>query len=509
MQDILTIDATLEPAVVTVARVVGRSVEVIESHRIDLLGAFSRENLFKRSATDAASPESEVPPGPDTPSSPSSSGGATPLPADLLAPVKTPWTASVLIIPAWDYHSLNLDLPFGDTKNIRKVIDLEVQDVVPFDLEEFLIQHHTVSPSMGSPSTGGAFDVHVSLIPRVVLQNILRACAPSGIEPVVVSTPSSAVGALYHLAPDSVPENSAVILSRPPFFGVAISFDGILRTDRLIDRSILNGSTDAREQVLSELKLTLAAAERRYQRTVERVFLLGDGYSTGEIQQALARNVEALDLSFVKGSSSPDTALPAMSAVFAQDTQAPSILTNFRTREFAYSVRLSELVRGLRSLAPFALGLALVILISTGATWWIREHRIGGIEGAIRDQIMAVIPELTAEPGREFEALQVEFAQIDRDLKNLGSPAATSPLEALVAVSRDLPAAAGSTVQSVDIKGNKMTFEVTVPKYGAGESIQKALEKRRQVYCRVRRESGGSSPQAGPIAYRFEVWLCE
>jgi len=230
MQSVLSIDATNEPAIVAVTRLDGTTIEVLETHRISLA-----KGLTPTPAGDAARGD-----GTNAPEQPK---------LDFTTMVRSPWTSAVVIIAGDQYHSLNLDLPFNDSRRLNKIIDLEVQDLVPFDVDEFVLQHRTVSTNQN-----GTFDVHVSIMPRARLATILAACREGGIEPAVLSTATSVVGVLPKLYP-SFPRDAVVVMYRSPVYYVTFMLDGEVRSDRIIDHSILNGDTSSPTAALTEIRL--------------------------------------------------------------------------------------------------------------------------------------------------------------------------------------------------------------------------------------------------------------
>lgn len=485
MQSVLSIDATTEPAIVAVTRLGGADIEVLETHQVPLA----------RGLTPTPSSQTPVEGAGD---------GEKPSPLDLTSMVKSPWTSAVVIIPGEQYHSLNVDLPFNDPRRINKIIDLEVQDLVPFDVDEFILQHRTVNTN-----ADGTFDVHVSIMPRARLADILAACREGGVEPAVVSTATSVVGVLPKLYP-TFPRDAVVIMYRAPAYYVTFMLDGEVRSDRIIDRTVLNGESNSPTAALTEIRLSIAAMEQKYRRTFEKVFLLDAPFTATEASAALGRPAAALALPNISGSLTPGSEIAALSSVFGLDRETYPALTNFRTREFAYNLQLTELWRGLRVLRPYFFATLVALLVSLGVVYMLREQRIARLEQAIRGHITAVAPELEAPEGRETDALIGRINLIDQQLKDLGSPIQASPLDALLDLSSAIPGNLGITVGRISIKGTKISFEVSAPGYTQAESLKSLLEKQRRKYCRVRMETQTTAATVqNSRGFRFEVYLCD
>ena len=121
MQAVLSIDATTEPAIVSVIRLDGANLEVVETHRISL-----ERGLVPSTATQAAlnpslaaqgRPQSGV-------TTDSETTPTTIAPLDLTSMVTSRWNSAVVIIPGEQYHSLNVNLPFNDPRKVNKRVPL-------------------------------------------------------------------------------------------------------------------------------------------------------------------------------------------------------------------------------------------------------------------------------------------------------------------------------------------------------------------------------------------------
>lgn len=554
MQYILSVDATVDPAQAVIVKVDGRSVEVIESRPIDLMGELAPESAPANEAAQPSEPAvqegsgQEDRPGlqnvpkaartiattrdqlgelPDEPSegSPSmerrSGGLLSAGPVNLHEVLSTPWTNAVLIIPPEDYLSLNLELPFSDQRNIGKILDLEVQDVVPFDVSEFLLQHTSIAPL-----APGSFDVHVSIIPKTYIRRLLKACRSFGFEPLIISTPSSIAAALYYIAPDYFVKNSAIIVAQDPLYYVTSCFEGRIRSERVIRRSqpvpgLAGGSgprggdseENARQALLLELKMTVAATERRYRGQIECVYLVENtplGWNPAALRQALGRNVQTVNLAELGREIQPATAMAGLGAVFAQDVDPPMILTNFRTREFSYLPPLKEVMAGLRLLLPLILSALMLLAVTMITVFYMRERHIGKLRSAMFEQIKAAMPDAEIDESTALQQLQRQNAALDEQLKDLGSPSSLSPLDVLLEISKDFPISSDTFLNQVGIRGNNVKLDGTAPDYAAVDRVEKALNKRKKsVYCRIKKDSGGLGAVAGSRSFSFEIWLCE
>lgn len=492
MHSVLTIDATIEPAVVAVVAVDGPELRVVETHRVPLANGLTPTAPSTGDAAGGTAPIGSTP----------ENGGTQPPRLDLTSMLRTPWSSAALIIPAEQYHSLNVDLPFNDPRKINKILELEVQDLVPFGVDEFLLQHRPVHTN-----GDGTYDVHVSIMPRERLATILAACKEAGVEPAIVSTATSVVAALPQMYP-TFPRDTVVILFRQGAYYLTFIVGGEVRTDRVVDRTVLNGDAHSTEAVIAEMRISIAAAEAKYGCRFERVYLLDTPFTATEGAAGFDRPTAVLALPNISGAEGKGSELAAISAAFLRDKEPIVPLTNFRTGPFAYNLQLEELWRGLSLMRPYFLAALLTLGVALLSTYALREQQIRRLGNTLREQIFAVVPDLSAPEGRETDALLGQIKALDQQLENLGSPTQTSPLGSLLEISRELPANAGLEVSRFRMRGNQITLDLTAPDYAAAEAFKNTLRKKSTLYCRITMDAvpGGA---AGRRSFRYEVFGCE
>ncbi len=513
MQAILCVDASTEPAALQVLRVDARTLELVESRSASLGKLFLSPNEIHPENTDEIPTESTAQHS-DAEMSSSRHEDHQMQPTNelqaALQSIETPWTASVLVIPTPAYLSLNVELPFGDPKNLAKILDLEIQDRVPFDVSEFLIDYRTLGKS---PS--GMYDIHVSLIPKTYIAKILSVCRESGLEPFILTTPASVLDALFFIAPDYFRGDCAIAYLSPDSAAVSIRFDGITKADRMLllspteDNNAIQPS-EALRALLADLKLTISAAESRYDRQTERVYLVGPQISPQEAQQILGRQVELIDIADAFKNKPSDARPSAMAAVFAQDIAPPPLLTNFRTREFTYNVQLRELLLGMRRVVPYAIAALVCLFFFLGGRFALRQYQVSMLEDALHERLGKLIPDAQIEPGKEVEWLLNQNFKLQNDLKDLGSPSKYSALDLLSQLTKDFPVVTGVNVREVLIQGNVIKLSGTAPDYTAQERIEKALKSSNNNWKVSSKDApGGIGGGANARPFSFEIRLLE
>lgn len=510
MQNVLCIDTSLEPAEARILSVQGRNVKLLERATCDLKGLFDPENLARLETENVSESEetnaSEATED-KTENETSEKESATNVLLELTESLKNSWTNSIVVLPPKDYHSLNIELPFTDPKNINKVLNLQVQDLVPFDLSEFVVQ----TPPITAKLANGNYDVHVNLMPKTYISNALKLCRSANLEPMIIATPGGILNSVYHLAPDYLSDNSAVVFERENSFYIVIAFDGVVRGDRLIRPANVTPGADSDEvlqnTLFTQLKLTIAAFERRYQRSLKNVYLINSKISSYKMQQVLGRAVEELSIAELIENADKDNDLVALGAIFLQDNAPPATLHNFRAGEFAYSLQLGELWRGLKQLLPHIILALLTVIIGATLLYLVRAANISSYENAFREEIKKVAPDINLIEGREIESLQGAIGSLNEQLRTFGSPTQYSPLDSLLEISEALPKTPGLEIREAEIRGNSVTLKGYGPSYQSIERIKVALRRKKSISSRIK----DNIKKAGRNRYQFtfEIQLYE
>jgi hypothetical protein len=123
--------------------------------------------------------------------------------------------------------------------------------------------------------------------------------------------------------------------------------------------------------------------------------------------------------------------------------------------------------------------------------------------------IEKIIPGISIPTGSERLAVDNAITRLEQELKELGSPAKTSPLDALLEVSHVITKMRGVSVTSVSIDGVKLQVEGLVPDFTVREKLGREFERRSKFFCSVkesspRREFGAQNQKS----FVFALTLC-
>lgn len=407
------------------------------------------------------------------------------------------WSASTVILPQNDHMSLNLDLPFGDARNLDRIVDLEVQDVVPFELDEFFVQYS----SLGATNTGSNaaqavaaspnYDVHIGILPRMFVRNVLELCKAAGLEPNIITVPSSAIGAAYRLAKDFLKPNSALVFNRGDEYSIVISIRGEVKSQRsLFASQIIPASSPERKEenirhIFTALKLILTSAERRYNTRIETVYLLGREVKSTNAQQLFGRPLEGLSFRDIIKSNEPQVGISSLGSIYAADAATEAPLSNFRAREFSFAPRIGEFIRALSGTKRQAIAAALGVVLSIAVVYASRQYTLISSQRVLLQQIQRVIKGFEAEPENIREALMRAEQSLGEELGAFGSRAKVTPADAFLEIVKNLPDSTEVAISSIRVSGIRVQLTGSAAELAAIERFVKTLNSRKDIFTKV------------------------
>ena len=517
MQTVLSIDISSANAEALIADIDGNAIRILERHNLDI-----SEFLSKISGPKAEIPAEQVTDGSQniqeentdtSKAAPADDQQSNPI-RYLLSKLNYTWDNAILTIPTQDFISLNIDLPFNDNKNINRILDLEIQDQVPFEIGDFHLCHKSisVSPELDDDAGGVKYDTHVAIISNQQISKIMEICHQASFEPVIVTTPCAALGSVRILAPMYFSDNSMIIMERLPEYYLITCFDGELRTEKIITHpSAVSSSTDsdARKSILMDIKLFVASCEKRYRKNFEKIYYFGSAISRDELQNSIARDVENVKITeFIPlEESAPNIA--ALASVYADENNSNLIINNFRVKQFSYNQKLKYIFSSSKALLPALGALMLSIVLFFAADYAMNAYKISSLNKAISKQIRNAMPSVSIQNGNELKSLQEENQKLEEQLNDISSLSNITPLDLFLEISKDLPSSLGLSIKSIRIKDNKVIVEGSAEKYDSVVKVNKILQ-RNPLYQRVKEnQNSGISAIQGRRPFSFEIWIKE
>lgn len=423
----------------------------------------------------------------------------------LVKPLVREWTNSIVIIPPLDYVSIGIDAPFGDASRLSKILTSEVQDAVPFELDE-MHMHYRAFQFPGASN----FYVHVGLMPKEFISDVINWCSGAGVEATVLCPPSSIIGLCYDVM-EGASANAAVICDDYPCMSLGIFVDGKFYSDRVLHAFFDERAEETREaftrQALQEFRTTLLSFEHQYDIDVSQVILFGEGLKDSMLQELfphkeLLRNDSLLDI---------HDFMLRRTALFGRDLRPSQPLTDFRSGAFKTGIKWSGVLDGVRQILPYFIMLCCCIIIALATSYFVRKNRLAALQATTVENIRQMIPSIDPNSQNPADFVRNEIGVIQKQLRDLGSPFQLSPLDALLELSKDIPKRGNANIKRVNIVGNKVTIDGTAPNYAALDTLEKAFKKKKRTYCGVKNtvNAVGAGASTSTLNFSFTMELCE
>jgi hypothetical protein len=450
---------------------------------------------------------------------------------DSIKSLESTWTSCVVVVPADDFLSINLDLPFDDAKRLEPIVDLEVQDVVPFELDEFFIQYSVRSENgskTGTPdedkgptkdvradmSRSDSHDVHIGMLPRNTVGAILEICKQAGVEPSIITVPSTAIGAVYHIHPKLSRTNSAILFNRGDHYALAICINGTVRLEKSLMASrnivIADGESkeSALEQIFTTIRIMIASAERKYSAKLEKIYLLGREVRGMQGNSPFHRPLEGLSFTELLGSQASNTTVAPLAAIYAHEEATSIPLSNFRSRQFSFTPKLSEFFRALLGVkkvairAAIAFGLSLLVIYAT------RQFYISNIADSLISQIRTVIPNFTAvDKSAIAQELMKRRQLLTDELASFGTYSTALPSTYLTKILEALPSSGTIELTSLVIKSAVIRIDGTAPALSTIEEFTQKLGAHIDLFRKLDYKPQKSS--RGGFSFSIDIQLPE
>lgn len=421
---------------------------------------------------------------------------------------QVPWYRTALVVPSARSLAITISLPFEDPKSIRRVLENEVQDRVPFDLKEFSLQHQVIGKN-----SDDEFEILVNMIPRADFEGLLRELEREEIRPRVVTSSVGVAAGLVHMMSEYCSANSILLLLSEQ------ETPAVFRINSKIQLAKILASALSATELINQLRLALLSFEKLHSQNIERIYLVRSEavpsissnplLEPQALGQFLGRPVEIINLSEIIGNAEPDISSAALASYLASDLDIP-VLSNFRGSDVGYLPLLLELLRGLRPVAGYLIAAFLALVIGVISLYLIRAKHIGSLETAIVQRINSLLPAEKVSDSVTIESLKNEQSQLESELKELGSLSKLSPLDAFLELSKDLPLSETQvSIYSVSFRENRIALKGSAPSISSIERVEQILKTKKGLYCSVESKND-SSVAPGTAQYGFElvIGLC-
>ncbi len=415
------------------------------------------------------------------------------------------------VIPSHHILFERVNLPFSDQRKIDKVLPLQVQDLIPFDVQGFIID----AVSLGNEEEG--YDFIASLIPREEVEQTLELCSRIGANPKKLSCRASAMASLPRICPEYLTGSFGLISASDRQCSIALFVDGKLVHLRELPIHDAEHSLLDFENLCRDVRCSIAGIERSLNKRIDKLFMVGSHPVIRKLSRVIGRPAEPLDLSgfVMKDPSVPGSVNDLAWAIglFADELPASSNgvarLVNYRQGNLAYKPTWGNLIGAFKEewynfalLGLIFFGWLLYSVVSA-------HSRLSRIEDAIEREIAQVLPGAEIPDQQEANFVRIKVEQMEEELRGLGSLSKLSPLDSLKEIHEAIPQDIDIEINSINIKYSGLELSGSVLSNVMVGRLQEALEARKGRFCNVKADSKDKIPGSMRVSFFAEVPFCD
>jgi len=369
---------------------------------------------------------------------------------DILRETARDWSGTRIVasIPGCRFSQRLVHFPFADRKRIEKALPFEVEDNIPFPLEDIELEPLVLDKPGKDGDKQKEIPVLGMIIPKAMLRQNLDLLASAEIDPQVIVP--SYIG-LYFVSKMISVEGTALLidgndlcLKSGPIVKACRSYAGL--------------------QTTAGVRHTLKALETEFREPIEKAYLLSENAGIGAELADLGIAVERLSPDF-HGKKADDP----VSLGLALCEQ-----TNFRKNEFAY--RLADIGARKRRNALIIAGAvaAILALANIGTKSYLTESRYKTLDREIKEIYHQALPDakLVGDP---VDQLRRRLGDAKKKYGVIGS--GTSALDIMKTVTEGIPKDVRVSFQEFLLEGDRLKLQGEASSFESLDKMKSELQK--------------------------------
>lgn len=369
---------------------------------------------------------------------------------DILKEKAAEWSGARIIssIPGRHFSQRLVHFPFVDRKRIEKALPFEIEDSLPFPLDDVELDHFPLDNAAKDGTGKKEASVLGILLPKTVLRQHLDLLASAGIDPQVIVP--SYIG-LYFVSKLIPVEGNAVLID---------GSDLCMKSGNAMTacRSFSPASATA------GINHTLQSLEGESGVRVEQAYLLS------------ANDRLTADLADVGIAAVPIT--PEYRGVKATDAVSLGLTfcdqINFRRGEFAYRLEDAGIRKRRRTLIIAGAAAALLLTVNIGVKFYLVQLRYGNLDRQIRELYRQTFPDAKTivDPVRQ---LRTKLDEAKNQFGAIG--AGTSVLDMMKAVTEGIPKEIRVSFQEFNLEGDRLKLQGEAASFESVDKMKVELQK--------------------------------
>lgn len=405
----------------------------------------------------------------------------------------------------------SVELPFNDPKKLAQVVPLQLQDSLPFDISQCIVDTNVVEKPALNGDSQKKFHILAALTQSQLVAETLRQLKEVGVDPIHVSTQAASLVSLFN-AVVPIEDELCVALSVQD---TAVSFAAIHNGQALALREWSEGTSDF-EGTAAEIRASIEAQERLSGKTCRHIYVIGSNEAIQRCREAFRPAVALFSLSdLVENHTGEKISLDrlawalGLAASERAQTSGNRMRIDFRKGPFAYHRAWSNLWEAFAGEIGYIL---LAVVFGCGllvTKWWTSEHRLNQIENQIQQYVRAALPGEVVSKRREVQHLEELVADRENQLREMGSLSSLSSLESLrelsTAITTDIPV----EIESLTIGFSRILLRGSVADTPAAGRLETALKRPAEKFCAVTVDLQGQETSSTRKKFLAEIEVCE
>lgn len=510
---------------VTIIETTFRGYNVVSCHEVPIPSPEEFESIPLPGISNLSTPTDDFPVQSDAENAENSEvqeNESTPVPpyiyglAKLMSDTNISFGEAAVAMPGNKVSHHIIELPFSDRKKIDIIIANEVENYVPFNVDEMVLSYQIIEKMDNSSK------VLVCLVKKEDVAELLEHLSYAGLDPAIVDVSTNA---LYSSAELTLPEDSGQCL----IISIGLDETDLLFTNNKIIAGMRTLAIGSGDLLVKDDKYQLTPLIRKLQQTVrglrinskfnlEKIFLSGplstDKDAMEQIAGILEVSVEPLEpfLAEFPKTIEPDD---RTNALFAKSLGLGLRLTpafrepkiNLRKGEYSYRHGNGFLPGQIKKFAAF--GAVLLMLIMVNVVYAsIQSSREAE---QLRQQIIKVFN--NSFPGQRVVNPVEQFKQnmelVNKKYKLAGylGNGDLRAIDILQEISRTIPKTVKIDVKKLDIQQDKISIEGITDNFEQVDKIEAALKKFKGFKA-IKKDSATRTANEA-IKFKFSIKLTD
>jgi len=502
MQTVVAIDTSVDPLLLVAAqRGHDETIEILEVGTLPLADLLIGGDKADDKTEDSQTTSQQ--------SLTSQNNGRNSLAVDIEELLGLPVDTSVAVVSGESVLYRKISLPFNQPKKIEQAAPFQVQDGLPFDLDEFIL-HNLVLGKSGV----GEYEILSSIIPESEVAGTLSALNAFGADPKVLT---SRAGALAAIAERYQSDEAAfgVLEIGLKHASLAIIHDGKILLLREFTSSSDN-STSVEKTLLSALNCSIARAEREHDCKLSKIIAIGTPELLRQVAKQLSTPVKPMQYEgFIRNKTSRDLRLSEISwslGLLSRELLTPTTekrLVDFRQGAFSYKPAWRDFWTAVQSELMW-----FVVVIGSGIIWAIlsvygAHAKVNKVEDGIKSLLKIAAPGELIAKGGEVSFLEERVSNLEEQLRGMGSLSSLSPLDSLKELSTTITGDIDIQIDKLEVGQSRISFRGSVPNTPSVGRLSGMLEKEDKKFCAVNVEPISKDARSTRVKFNAEISLCE